>query len=109
MKRPRLKTLPNRVQAPPQRLAPPPRVRQADRTLNTNSAEWKRLREIVLVRDAYTCQACKRVAVRKGEAHVDHKDGRHDNNALENLQVLCRECHSVKTAKEDGGFGLPRK
>ena len=109
MKRPPLKSLPNRVQAPPQRLAPPPRVRQADRTLNTNSAEWKRLRAVVLVRDNYTCQKCGRLCAGKGQAHVDHKFGDHSDNAIDRLWLLCRDCHGRKTAKEDGGFGLPRK
>lgn len=40
-------------------------------------------------------------------AHVDHKlplkaGGTNDES---NLQQLCQHCHSVKTAKEDGGFG----
>lgn len=26
--------------------------------------------------------------------HLHHKDGNHENNALENLQVLCPNCHS---------------
>jgi hypothetical protein len=28
---------------------------------------------------------------------VDHKDGNHDNNDIDNLQGLCLDCHAVKT------------
>ncbi|HSD16793.1 MAG TPA: HNH endonuclease [Thermomonas sp.] len=62
----------------------------------------------MLIRDAYTCRHCKRIAAGKGQAHVDHVDGNASNNDLSNLQVLCWQCHSVKTAKEDRGFGNPR-
>ncbi len=27
------------------------------------------------------------------------------SNTIDNLQPLCRSCHSKKTVKEDGGFG----
>lgn len=89
------------------RYQPPERDRQADRTLPTNSTAWRRLREEVLLRDLYTCQVaeCGRVLGGKGEAHVDHVDGDPSNNAMANLQTLCRRCHSEKTAREDGGFG----
>lgn len=105
----RLRNLPPRVGKAPPRLAPAPdSSRQARRTLHTGSAEWRRLREVVLVRDAYICHACKRIAAGKGQAHVDHIDGDPSNNALTNLQTLCAPCHSAKTAREDRGFGNPR-
>lgn len=86
---------------------PPERNRQVGRALATNSTAWRRLRDQVLVRDLYTCQAdgCGRLVGGKGEAHVDHVDGDPMNNELENLQTLCVGCHSRKTAAEDGGFG----
>ena len=31
---------------------------------------------------------------------LDHVDGNHSNNKLENLQVLCPTCHAVKTRKD---------
>jgi hypothetical protein len=33
---------------------------------------------------------------------VDHRDGNPANNDLVNLQPLCHECHSRKTAAEHG-------
>ena len=105
----RLRTLPPRIAKAPPKLEPAREAnRQARRTLHTGSVAWQRLREAVLVRDAYTCRICKRIAAGKGEAHVDHIDGDAGNNDIGNLQLLCRQCHSVKTAREDRGFGNPR-
>lgn len=60
-----------------------------------------------LTRDLFKCQTCGVLVMGKGEAHVDHivpkVDGGTDD--MENLQTLCRSCHSRKTALEDGGFG----
>jgi len=36
-------------------------------------------------------------------------DGDAFNNAADNLQPLCRRCHSAKTAREQGGFGNKRQ
>ncbi|MGR4897501.1 HNH endonuclease [Stenotrophomonas sp. LARHCG68] len=81
--------------------------RQAKRALPTNSREWRRLRESILIRDMYRCQekACGVLVVGKGQAHVDHEDGDPNNNDPSNLRTLCIGCHSRKTAREDGGFG----
>jgi len=51
------------------------------------------------------CQMCQREAA----AEVDHilplrQGGTNDAN---NLQALCKSCHSRKTATEDGAFGRP--
>lgn len=68
---------------------------------------WQALRQEILLRDKYTCQACGCfVTMRKGDAHVDHvlakeKGGTDDES---NLQTLCASCHSRKTIAEDGGF-----
>jgi 5-methylcytosine-specific restriction endonuclease McrA len=31
---------------------------------------------------------------------IDHKDGNHKNNKIENLQELCANCHRLKTIQE---------
>jgi len=104
---PRLRTVPSRLERVGSRFAPSPINRQATRALPTNSAAWRRIRDSVLLRDHYTCRCCGRVVGGKGEAHVDHIDGDSGNNPADgsNWQTLCVKCHSVKTAREDGGFG----
>lgn len=43
---------------------------------------------------------------------VDHVDGQGPNGPrgfdLSNMQAMTRSCHGRKTAKEDGGYGLPK-
>lgn len=65
------------------------------------SASWLRTRKQVIARDGGLCQMCgKPVTMEAGDAHIDHivpkRDGGTD--ALENLQLLHRACHSKKTA-----------
>jgi 5-methylcytosine-specific restriction protein A len=68
---------------------------------------WRRKRDAVLLRDLYTCQACKRVFPPHRLA-CDHvipqaKGGTDD---LSNLQALCDGpggCHERKTIEESGG------
>ena len=91
---------PQRPKSPQHR--PKEADRQRTRALNTNSAEWKRIRQQVLVRDGYQCRACGRLVVGK-QAHVDHVDGNDSRNELTNLQTLCRQGHSRKTFAEQRG------
>lgn len=75
--------------------------RQAGRALHTGSKAWRIQRVRVLVRDRYTCQVCGQFG-----NHVDHKHGNADEIVGdEQLQTLCQQCHSAKTAKENHGFG----
>ena len=66
------------------------------------SMQWKATRAAVLRRDVWECQDCGKVCASSREAHVDHivpkRAGGTDD--LENLQTLCRQCHSRKTATE---------
>lgn len=60
---------------------------------------WRRKRESILLRDKYTCQACRIVTL---DLEVDHivniaRGGKDDD---ENLQALCVPCHKAKTAVE---------
>ena len=68
-------------------------------------AKWRRLRKLVLNRDPL-CQ-CDDPTCNKPSTDVDHiipkRDGGRDS--MDNLQGLAHECHSRKTALEDGRWG----
>lgn len=77
--------------------------RQQKRYYPTNSAEWLRLREVVLREEPFCRCGCGGVSV-----EVDHIDGKAAtlaDNRRENLQGMTHECHSAKTALENGSFG----
>jgi 5-methylcytosine-specific restriction protein A len=61
------------------------------------TTRWTKLRQVILLRDLYTCQMCGRIST-TGMV-VDHKAPHRGNAALfwseANLQVLCSSpCHS---------------
>lgn len=64
---------------------------------------WDKLREKVKLRDAGICQHCLR---ERGEVHegheVDHRVPKAEGgtDALDNLQLICREAHRAKTQAE---------
>ncbi len=72
-------------------------------------AAWQKLRRVALQRDNGICVACGKVVGLRG--HVDHivplSSG--GGNDLANLQTLCASCHSIKTDREDGGYGRDKK
>jgi len=43
------------------------------------------------------CQICNFIAERSCQMDVDHIDGDHKNDKLENLQTLCANCHRLKS------------
>ena len=73
--------------------------RQDKRGLATNSARWRRLREIVL-RGEPLCRHCKERGQVTPATQVDHIDNDSFNNSESNLQPLCASCHASKTAQE---------
>ena len=62
-----------------------------------SSSAWAAIRWQVLERDNWTCQTtaggCGRIG---GRFEVHHLDGNPRNNAMDNLAVLCRDCHFAK-------------
>lgn len=44
-----------------------------------------------------SCEFCGFVPVHICQLDVDHIDGNHLNNDVENLQTLCANCHRLKT------------
>ena len=59
------------------------------------------------------CVMCQKKNKVTEATEVDHVIPHKGNRALfwdrDNLQSLCKECHSIKTATEDGGFGNRRQ
>lgn len=55
---------------------------------------WHKIRQRVIRRDGGMCQRCGQPGV-----DVDHIIPG-DNHALENLEFLCRKCHTAKTQRE---------
>ena len=91
----------------------PPRVRERrtkrDDTARPNAAArgycskaWAKIRQAVLIRDAWQCQDCARVCADKREAHVDHVKPKAQGglDTLDNLRTLCIRCHGRKTVQE---------
>jgi 5-methylcytosine-specific restriction protein A len=70
--------------------------------MHTGTKAWQAIRQWVLQRDMYQCQACKRYG-----NHVDHVDGDSWHNPTDgsNWQTLCLSCHAGKTASENSAFG----
>lgn len=75
------------------------------RTIPLNSAAWKRLRSEVLA-DEPLCRMCAGRGLVVAATDVDHiEDSREDysdDNSRANLQPLCHDCHSLKTAASMG-------
>lgn len=72
-------------------------------------AVWtKGLRVLVLARDPI-CRMCNRAASTIADHIVPHKGNWTLFCDMANLQGLCENCHSLKTAAEDGGYGNVRK
>lgn len=61
------------------------------------SANWRWLRTIILARDPI-CVACKRAHATDIDHVIPKREGGPDS--LDNLQSLCKSCHSKKTFRE---------
>jgi len=62
------------------------------------SKEWYRMRNVILVRDNYSCRMCGAYVRPKGQNCVDHIISRRRRPDLSldpnNLQTLCHSCHN---------------
>lgn len=89
-------------------------TRQYDRQRGTASQRgygyrWQKYRKQFLARNPL-CRECEKQGQVKAATDVDHIQavtGPDDPLFWEpsNHQALCHECHSAKTARENGGFG----
>jgi len=89
----------------------PPKTLEEEYQDYINSAEWKRLRTMKLEQVGYICEMCKRSkwSVRLEVHHLNYKNFRREK--LEDLQVLCVECHpkgDKKRVEQREGSSLVR-
>lgn len=70
--------------------------------------EWRRVRSAYL-KENPLCKSCFDKGLIVPATVVDHiKPHKGDKDLFwdrDNYQPLCKPCHDIKTAKEDGGFG----
>lgn len=68
-------------------------------------------RQAFLVKQEYnmTCTQCGFVAQHKCQLDIDHIDGNHKNEDMSNLQVLCANCHRLKTYLNEDWTYTPEK
>jgi len=67
-----------------------------------DSARWQRLRRDVLQAEPF-CRSCRSHGMKRLTVDIDHVR-KHDGDALlfwdrDNLQGLCKRCHTVKTTR----------
>ena len=43
------------------------------------------------------CESCGFIAIHKIQLDIDHIDGNHKNNNVDNLMTLCANCHRLNT------------
>ena len=89
--------------------------RQAERRRGSAASRgygerWRRARALHLMGEPL-CRACLAAGRARAAEVVDHVRPHRGDAGLfwdpDNWQSLCRRCHAVKTASEDGGFGNP--
>ena len=72
------------------------------------SKAWRLIRSVAVRRDNGRCRECGR-AVTGRAAHVDHIQSRRTHPELayniDNLRLLCVQCHMRKGSREDGVLG----
>lgn len=66
------------------------------------NAQWVKTRSLILRRDGYLCQPCLMLGRPTQATEVDHVVPKANGGSDEwdNLQSICRECHSTKTSLE---------
>jgi len=67
-------------------------------------ARHRQIREVVR-REEPLCRECLKSGKITPSNEMDHIDGNPLNTRRDNLQMLCKACHSRKTIQEQGGFG----
>ena len=72
--------------------------------------EWDKARRLALQRDNGLCQPCLAAGRVTRASQVDHiKPKAHGGtDELSNLQSICKDCHDIKTAEDEGRSLKPR-
>lgn len=69
-----------------------------------NCKKWRDLRDFIRLRDSFLCQECLRNGIETIGEEVDHIVELEDDMSLaydaDNLELKCKKCHSLKTARE---------
>ena len=55
----------------------------------------------VLLEQGSKCKLCSITFSKKVNPQFDHIDGDHSNNATDNCQVICANCHDAKSREEN--------
>lgn len=88
------------------------RVREVNRTKAGYDNKWSAYSRGYL-KSHPLCVECMKHGDRTPSEHTDHiRPHKGDMRVFwdpTNHQALCRVCHGVKTAREDGGFGNPKQ
>lgn len=73
-------------------------------------SRWRKLRALIMERDKWLCQACKRQGRASPAYAVDHIVNRAEggDDSPENLEAICRSCHQRKTQEEASRARLGR-
>lgn len=81
----------------------PEQRRNREDRLRYFTSRWTRLRMMVLRRDRGLCQECLRNGKTETGNQVDHiRAAKHADELFwvqDNLQTLCRKCHTMKTMR----------
>lgn len=78
----------------------PERFRQAKLEAELNAKPYRRYKK-------NECEHCGFLAIDACQLDVDHIDGNHSNNDINNLQTLGANCHRLKTKlNKDGAYSI---
>lgn len=97
----RVKTAEPRIRVDP----PPPQPGQAEGSRwgqGRGGRPWRRIRDRILKRDEYLCQACRREGLLTLAEEVDHIVPEHQGGTDDdsNLEAICKPHHDAKTQAE---------
>lgn len=97
-------TRPATIKPKKQKAPPTYKIKRTERAFGYSDRRWQMIRRAVLGAEPL-CRECAKHDRITPATDVDHIDGNPKNNGFDNLQPLCKPCHSRKTALEVGWWG----